>query len=66
MKPNNEAIRISERPGDDRKVYEVLSEWGYSENVIQRLLAEDDNSQKAEKDFFHPIISKRDVSSNPF
>ena len=65
----NEAIRISERPGVDRKVYEVLREWGYSENVIQRLLAEDwaldHNSQKAEKDLLHPIISTRDVSSNP-
>jgi hypothetical protein len=54
MKPNNETIRISERPGDDRKVYEVLREWGYSEHVIQRLLAGettlDHNSQKAKKD----------------
>ena len=54
MKPNNEAIRIFERAGDDRKVYEVLLQWGYSENVIQRLLAEetalDQNSQRAQKD----------------
>ena len=52
MKPNNETIRISERAGEDRRVYEVLREWGYSENVIQRLLADetalDHNSQKAE------------------
>jgi hypothetical protein len=54
MKPNNETIRISERPGDERKVYEVLREWGYSESVIQCLLSEetalDHNSQKAERD----------------
>jgi len=69
MKPNNQAIKLPERTGDDRKVYEVLREWGYSENVIQRLLAEqlalDHNSQKAEKDLFHPIISMADVASNP-
>ena len=69
MKLYNEAIRISERPGDDCRVYEVLREWGYSENIIQRLLAEqlalDHNSQKAEKDLFHPIISMADVASNP-
>ena len=41
MKPNNEAMRISDRPGEDLKVYEVLREWGYSESVIQRLLAEE-------------------------
>ena len=53
MKPNNKAIRISERPGDNRRVYEVLREWGYSEHVIQRLLAGETtlnhNSQKAER-----------------
>ena len=53
MKPNNEAMRISGRPGDDLKVYEVLREWGYSENVIRRLLADeralDHNSQRAER-----------------
>jgi len=53
MKPNNKAIRISERPGDYRRVYEVLREWGYSENVIRRLLADetalDHSSQRAER-----------------
>jgi len=53
MKPNNKAIRISERPGDNRRVYEVLREWGYSENVIRRLLADetalDHSLQRAER-----------------
>jgi len=53
MKPNNQAIKLPERTGDDRKVYEVLREWGYSENVIRRLLADetalDHSSQRAER-----------------
>ncbi len=64
MKPNNGAIRISEQVGDDRKVEAVLREWGYSENVIQRLLAEEivaHNSQRSEEPLSLPTI---DVSSN--
>ena len=52
MKPNNETIRLSERPGNDQKASEVLRQWGYSENVIQSLIADetalDHNSPKAE------------------
>jgi hypothetical protein len=53
MKANNETIRISEQPDVDRRVYEVLRESGYSENVIQSLLSDetalDHNSQMAER-----------------
>lgn len=50
MKQKDGATRISERVGDFRQVEAVLREWGYCENVIQRLLAEemvDHQSQKA-------------------
>ncbi len=67
MKPNKEAIRMSERATEHGKVHAVLLEWGYSESEIQRLLngLKGDHSQKvAEENLLHSIILTSDVSRN--
>lgn len=59
MKPNNEAVRIFELVGDYRRVEAVLRDWGYSENVIQHLLAERHSGPqdfRATSDTSAPII----------
>jgi len=48
MKTNTGAIILAERAADHGRIREVLSEWGYRENEIQRFLKEPRLDQQLE------------------